>query len=485
VLSFVLLGMLAGAILTYIVLNATNPAVAGILTGGSKQGAVKGSPAPSSASVQKDLSKIETTYKLIKDQYVSEVDKDKIINGAINGMLGALDDPFTVYMDQKEAKQFEESISSTFQGIGAEVSMEDGKVTVVSPIKGSPAEKAGIRSGDVILSVNGETLEGLTLNQAVMKIRGMKGTEAKIKLSRAGLSETMELTIVRDDIDVETIYAEMLDNHIGKIELTQFSSNTADRFLSELDKLEKQGMKGLIIDVRNDPGGILEVVVKILNAFVPNGKPVVIVEDRAGKRESTLSKGGTGKPYPVVVLTNKGSASASEILAGALQETVGAKVVGETTYGKGTVQMTFAKELGDGSNIKMTVFKWLTPNGNWIHKKGIVPDVKVDQPEYFKVTPLSKKTVLKTGSTGDDVTHLQVMLRAVGQKAGGESGVYTADTAAGVKAFQAANQLKATGEVDVATAGKLEKAVMAQIRNPQNDLQLKAAIDELMKQIGR
>jgi carboxyl-terminal processing protease len=438
----------------------------------------------SSGLTEKDLNKIATTYQLIQDKYLTKMDHDKLIDGAINGMLEALDDPFTVYMDQKEARQFDENITSTFQGIGAEVSVEDGKVVVVSPIKGSPAEKAGLHANDVILSVNGEKLDGLTLNQAVAKIRGPKGTQAKLSILRSGVNDPIEVIVVRDEIDVETVYGEMLQDHIGKIEIRQFSANTAKRFQEELKNLESQGMKGLIIDVRNDPGGLLNVVVDIVEPFVPKGKPIVQVEDRDGHREPTLSKGGT-KNYPVIVLTNKGSASASEILAGAFKEAVGSKLVGETTYGKGTVQVTFEKEMGDGSNIKMTVYKWLTPNGNWIHKKGIVPDIAVDQPAYFKVAPLSKKTVLKPDTTGEDVKNLQIMLQGLGLNPDRTDGYYSEKTALAVKAFQRLNSLPMTGEVDVETANKLEKAIVAQIKDPKNDLQLKAAVQELQSELGK
>jgi carboxyl-terminal processing protease len=432
----------------------------------------------------KDLQKIETTYGLIENKYLNKVDHDKVMDGAINGMLSALDDPFTVYMDQKEAAQFDETITSSFQGIGAEVSVEDGKVIVVSPIKGSPAEKAGIHAHDVIVSVNGEKLDGLTLNQAVAKIRGPKGTQAKLAVQREGVNDPIEVIVVRDDIDVETVFGEMLPGSIGKIEIRQFSANTAKRFAEELKALEAKGMKGLVIDVRNDPGGLLNVVVDIVEPFVPKGKPIVQVEDRNGHREPTLSNGGT-KTYPVVVLANKGSASASEILAGAFREAVGSKLIGETTYGKGTVQVTFEKEMGDGSNIKMTVYKWLTPNGNWIHKKGITPDIAVDQPDYFKVAPLSKKSVLKYDANNDDVKNLQVMLKGLGIPVDRTDGYFSEKTAVAVRSFQRDNGLTVTGEVDADTAGKIEQAVVQKIKDPNNDLQLKAAVKELQSELAR
>lgn len=480
VIVFVLLAMFASSIVTLTIVDSS-------FSWGRKEqpaGSTAASTATSSGLSSKDLSKISTTFQLIESKYLKQPDHDKLVNGAINGMLESLEDPFTVYMDQKEAKQFDESITSSFQGIGAEVSIEEGKFVIVSPIKGSPAEKAGIQSKDVIVSVNGEKLDGLTLNQAVMKIRGPKGTQAKLDLLRQGAGDPVQVIVVRDNIDVETVYGEMLQDQIGKIEIRQFSSNTAVRFAEELKSLEAKGMKGLVIDVRNDPGGLLNVVVDIVNPFVKSGKPIVQVENRDGKREPTPST-GSGKNYPVTVLVNKGSASASEILAGAFQEAVGSKIIGETSYGKGTVQVTFEKEMGDGSNIKMTVYKWLTPNGNWIHKTGIQPDIPVEQPGYFKAAPLSKKSVLKQDTTSDDVKNLQLMLSGLGFNPERTDGYFNDKTVTAVKAFQRTNGLPMTGEVDTETATKIEKSILAQIREPKNDLQLKAAIGQIQKQIGK
>lgn len=467
--------MFASSILT---LTLVNPSILAAVGGGDQAGAVK------SGLASKDLNKIAMTYSLIENNFLTQVDKEKVVNGAINGMLATLDDPYTVYMDQREAEQFNENITSSFQGIGAEVTSEDGKVVIVAPIKGSPAEKAGLHANDVILSVNGEKLEGLTLNQAIMKIRGPKGTQAKLEVLRAGTTEPIEVIVVRDDIDVETVYAEMLQGQIGKIEIRQFANNTAERFAEELQSLESQGLKGLIIDVRNDPGGLLQEVVEIVEPFIAKGKGIVQIENRKGEKEMTPSN-GAGKPYPVSVLINKGSASASEILAGALRDSAGSKLIGETTFGKGTVQVTFAKEMGDGSNIKMTVYKWLTPNGTWINKTGIEPDMKVEQPAYFKVAPLTKKETLKPDTSSEDVKNLQIMLQGLGLGVDRTDGYFSAQTAEAVKAFQQANDLPVTGEVDKETAAKVEKAIVEAIRDPKNDLQLKAALEYMHSVAGK
>lgn len=474
VFAFVVLAMLAGCVLTLTFIQPSFFAqVSGVGKGSSSE--EKATAGLSS----KDLDKLSTTYALIQNKALTAVDREKVMNGAVNGMLAALDDPYTVYMDQEESKAFDENISSTFQGIGAEVTSEEGKVVIMSPIKGSPAEKAGLMTSDIIVSVNGEKLEGLTLTQAVMKIRGPKGTQAKLEILRKGSSEPIQVTVVRDNVDLETVFSEMLPGSIGKLEVTQFSTNTSARFKEELRALEAKGMKGLIIDVRHNPGGMLTAVVEMLDELVPKGKNIVQVEDRTGRKEATQSSGTTGKKYPITVLINKGSASASEILAGGLQEAVGSKLVGETTFGKGTVQVVFDKELGDGSNIKMTVYKWLTPNGKWIHKSGIAPDIAVDQPAYFKFSPLSKKSVLKQDAMNDDVKNAQLVLQGLGLSPDRTDGYFSEKTVVAVKAFQRLNNLPMTGEIDTETANKLEKAVVQEIRNPKNDAQLKAAVQYL------
>lgn len=469
VIVFVLLAVISSSLVT---LTVIDPAIVVDL---KKRGAAS---FQSKGFTQDELNKINAAYRLIESRFYTEVDRDKVADGAINGMIAALNDPYSVYMDKTTAKQFSENLEGSFSGIGAEVTLENGKVTVVAPIKGSPAEKAGIHAKDILLSVNGEELDGLDIHEAVAKIKGPKGTKAKLKVQRPGMSKPIEFVLVRDDIKLETVRGEMLQDHVGKIEIAQFSQNTAERFHEELERLERDGMKGLIIDVRNDPGGILPIVISMAEPFLSSGKPIVQVEGRDGKADATVSKNPNGpKPYPVAVLINKGSASASEILAAALQESGSAKLIGETTFGKGTVQMSYDREMGDGSLLKMTVAKWLTPNGNWIHEQGIEPDLKVEQPDYYWVAPLSKEHPLKFDMNDDDVKNAQLMLKGIGYSPGRQDGYYSNDTVEAVKQFQQSRELPVTGTIDRTTAEKLEEAIIGQIRQPGNDKQLAAAVE--------
>ncbi|SFF25283.1 carboxyl-terminal processing protease [Paenibacillus catalpae] len=446
-----------------------------------KQASLSAASASEGAGLsRKEESKINAVLGLIETKYFKDIDRDELVDGAVRGMMESLDDPYSVYMEEDVAKQFSESIEGSFSGIGAEVTLEKGKVVVVAPIKGSPAERAGLLAKDIVLSVNGDKLDGLTLNDAVAKIRGPKGTKAKLRIERVGNTQPIDLILVRDDIDVETVYANLRSDGVGVIEIRQFSLNTADRFKEELAKLEKQGMKGLVIDVRNDPGGVLPVVVEIAQQFIPKGETIVQVEDRDGHRDKTESQGG-GKTYPIAVLMNKGSASASEILAGALQERAKAVLVGETSYGKGTVQVSYNKTLGDGSLVKMTIAKWLTPDGNWIHQKGIKPTVEVQPPKLYTVARLTLKDTLRKDMLGEQVRNAQVMLTGLGYATQRDDGYFNASTEQSVKNFQSNTGLPVTGEIDAKTAVALEQAVVKWIKDEKNDKQLLEAIQAVSR----
>lgn len=427
-----------------------------------------------------EIDKLDAIMSLIGQKYFQSVDRSKLVDGAITGMMDALDDPYSTYMSKEVSAQFEESIAGSFSGIGAEIAAQDGDIIVVSPIKGSPAEKAGVKAKDIILTVNGQSMQGLTVNKAVEKIRGPKGSKVKLEIQRTGVDKAINVTIVRDDIAMETVQATMTKDKIGVIEVTQFSMNTGERFLDELAKLEKQGMKGLVIDVRNNPGGVLSVVVEMANPFIKAGKPIVQVQERTGDPQKSISS-GEGKTYPISVLVNGGSASAAEILAGALQEEADATLVGETTFGKGTVQVSYDKIIGDGSLIKMTIAKWLTPKGNWIHKKGIQPNVVVAPPDFYNVARITENSNVAYNMNNADVRSVQVMLTALGYKVDRKDGYFDQSTENMVKQFQKAQNLPETGVVDNKTASKIELELLSVLADTGKDVQLQKAL-QLIKQ---
>lgn len=336
-------------------------------------------------------------YRLIVDRYAGgEVDKDALIQGAIQGMFDALGDPYSSYLSPDDFQETLQGISGQFEGIGAEIGTvdaagatsdcvdlaEDCRLVIVSPIDGSPAEKAGLRPGDVVRAVDGNSLNGSTIEEARNQIRGRKGTEVVLTIERAGAAEPLEVRIVRDVIvSREVVEEDLAGGDVGYVRLAGFSDNSARDFKAALKEDVDAGRTKLIIDLRGNPGGYVTAARDVTSQFVASG-PVFWQEDADGKRESTDATGdgvATAREIRVIVLIDRGSASASEIVAGALKDTGRATLVGEKTFGKGTVQEWATLTEGAGG-IRLTVAKWLTPNQTWIHRVGIEPDVPVTVP---------------------------------------------------------------------------------------------------------
>lgn len=427
------------------------------------------------------LYKLDKAYQIILQNYVENVDKQKLEDGAIKGMLATLEDPYSVYMDQEAAKQFEQALDSSFEGIGAEISIEEDKMIIVSPIKGSPAEKAGIKPQDQIISVNGEKVEGKDLNDVIGQIRGEKGTKVELEIKRATVDKPLKVDIVRDEVPQITVYSDIKKDggeKIGYIEITSFSKDTASEFEKALSTLEKNEISGLILDVRGNPGGLLTSVNAIVEQFLTDHKPYLQVENRNGDREPFYSDLNKQKDYPVVVLIDNGSASASEILAAALKEGADYPLIGENSFGKGTVQQPILMD--DGSEIKLTVSKWLTPDGNWIHKKGIKPTIEVKQTDLYHTHPLQIVDSLKLEDNDEQVKYAQEILTSLGFTTDRQDGYYSPQTEVAVRAFQDKNTLEVTGIIDSKTAAKLEEAVRMAKQKDENDIQLQTAIRYLV-----
>lgn len=480
VFFLVLVAVLASSLTTWWVVSQNE----GPFAGAEKRVVDGGTDEPSDNPESLDLEKIEEVYQTIREHYVFEVDEEELIEGAIRGMVETLQDPYSEYLDEEAARHLQESLSSSFEGIGAEVTMQDGRVTIVAPIKDTPAEKAGLRPLDQIISVNGESLEGLSLFEAVLKIRGPKGSVAELEIIRPGVAESFKVSVVRDEIPIETVYSQIISaqgKKVGWIQITSFGENTAQRFSDELAKLEKSGVDGLIIDVRGNPGGYLEAVREIGQMLVPYESVITEIEDRHGERivyRSTLKE---PKPYPIAVLIDKGSASASEILAAALQEAGHYKLVGQTTFGKGTVQNTVGLE--DNSQLKITIAKWLTPKQNWINEKGVEPDVEVSQPDYFYATYVSSEPELKLDMNSEQVRNLQVILKGLGYDPGREDGYFSKETEQAVKSFQADHNLEVTGVVNQSTAEAINEELLSKVRDPRNDRQLQKAVEVILEEL--
>ncbi|MDQ0273918.1 S41 family peptidase [Cytobacillus purgationiresistens] len=422
-----------------------------------------------------EFSKLYSAFDTLKDKYYQEVDQDELINGAINGMLDALDDPYSDYMNVEEAKSFHDSIASSFEGIGAEISEQEGHVVIVSPLKGSPAEKAGLQPNDKILSVDEKSLQGMSSSEAVLLIRGEKGTDVELEVMRPGAEESVKMTITRDTIPLETVYGEMIDDEIAKVQITSFSEHTAQELADKLNELQDEGMKGLVLDLRQNPGGLLDQAIEISSLFVPEGEILFQIEDRNGNKEEVESTNTQSSDIPLVVVIDKGSASASEILAAAVQESANVELVGEKSFGKGTVQR--AQDFSDGSNMKFTTEKWLTPKANWIHTKGIEPNHKVSLPDYASLPFINPDVELKLSTSSSQVKVAQQMLKAIGHDPEREDGFFDEKTEAAVKAFQAEAEIEETGVLTGPSTLKLMEELRQQVID--NDTQIKKAVEVL------
>lgn len=319
-------------------------------------------------------------WKTIKADYVEKNISDKdLFYGAMEGMVYSLKDPYSVFLKPEISKEFSDELSGEFEGIGAEVGMKNNRLTIISPLPDSPAEKAGLKAGDKVYAIDSKDTAEMYLDEAVSKIRGKKGTEVVLTVSRDGLKEAMDIKIIRDTIKFDSVKWNIRDDNIGYIKVSHFNVDTADKFWEAVDDIVKANPKGIILDLRGNPGGFLDAAVKMASAWVEDGVVVTEKYSEEQKKEHNAIGRAYLANYKTVVLINRGSASGSEIVAGALKDLGFAVLVGEKTFGKGSVQSL--EEFSDGSSLKLTVAKWLTPNGHCINKEGIEPDIAVELSE--------------------------------------------------------------------------------------------------------
>lgn len=320
-------------------------------------------------------------WDMLEERYVDreKLNEKEMFYGAIGGMVSSLEDPYTVFMNPAVAQEFEQDLAGTFEGIGAEIGIRNDILTIIAPLADMPAEKAGLRAGDKVYAINGESTAGITVDEAVNKIRGPHGTEVNLTISRDGMEEAKDISITRGVIVVKSVKAELRDDKIFVVQISNFNDDTLDLFDKAIQEIIAKNPKAVILDLRNNPGGYLDTAIEVASEWVEDG---VVVSEKFSeeKKDEYLARGRARlKDYNTVVLINQGSASASEIVAGALQDYNKAVVVGKQTFGKGSVQVL--ENLPDGSSVKITVAKWLTPNGNCINETGITPDVEVDLTE--------------------------------------------------------------------------------------------------------
>ncbi len=321
--------------------------------------------------------KLRALGSLIDKSYIGEVDKDELQSGIYEGYISGLGDPYSEYYDEEDTKKLQEVLSGEYEGIGAVMSADQdtGVITIADVYEDSPAEKAGLLAEDILYKVDGEEVTGRELDDVVADIRGEEGTEVEITVLRGEDAREFTAAVIRGPVETPTVTAKLLEDGIGYLRISEFDSVTYDQFMEELDGLESQGIEGLVIDLRSNPGGNYAIVCDILDEMLPEGL-IVYTEDKNGKRDEVRSDGEHQFQMPYTVLVNEYSASASEIFAGAVQDYRAGKIVGMNTYGKGVVQQIYS--LKDGTSVKLTVSEYFTPKGRSIDGKGITPDVEAE-----------------------------------------------------------------------------------------------------------
>ncbi len=372
---------------------------------------------PPTALSAVDLAPFWTVWQKLETSYYDKkvIDPKKLLDGAISGMVGSLGDPYTVYLPPVQNDEFKQGLAGTFSGIGAELGMEGKQIIIVAPLDESPAQKAGLKSSDSILKVDGKETFGWTLSQAVEKIRGPKGTEVALLILHKNEEKPLEIKVVRDTIVVKSVTAWVKEiknidtlkespvlkdktEKIGYIRLSQFGDNTNKEWLSAISKLSMQigqekNISGIVFDLRNNPGGYLSDAAFIASEFLKSGVIVIQDDGNGNKKNFNVERKGLLTEIPLILLINKGSASASEIVAGALWDHKRAKLIGETSFGKGTIQQ--AEDLGGGAGLHVTIAKWLTPKETWVNGKGLTPDIQVNLDIKKKYDTQLEKAVLE------------------------------------------------------------------------------------------
>jgi carboxyl-terminal processing protease len=343
------------------------------------QGMVQAKP-----DTYEDLKAFTQALELVKRNYVENPDTKELIQGAIRGMVSSLD-PHSSYMNERSFKEMSLDIKGEFQGVGIQIGVKNQQLTIIAPIDDTPGFRAGLAAGDKIMKINDEWTKDMSIEQAVDKMRGPKNTQVSLLIYREGWDKPKEFKITRDVIKVTSVKSEMLDKEIGYIKIIQFQGQTTEELEKALKNLEAKGLKKLVLDLRNDPGGLLDASVDVSGKFLPKDSLVVYIQGRqkSDRKDFLTTESEMPREFPMVVLVNTGSASASEIVAGALQDSKRAVIVGTQTFGKGSVQTVFPLEGGGG--VRLTTAKYYTPNGRSIQNVGITPDIEVKLPTVKEV----------------------------------------------------------------------------------------------------
>lgn len=413
------------------------------------------SPALGAAGEREEGKLFWEVWDLLDKKYFQPVDQEKLLQGALEGMLRSLDDPYTTYLNQEYLEEMLIHTTGSLSGIGVEIVEDEGEILIVRVMEGSPAQYCGLLPGDHIVEVEGQSMTGVGLQAAARLLRGPSGTSVEVVIQRAGEKELIEVTLTRAQIEMDTVFARFLENGIGYLQITSFDQGTGEDFKTALLSLEKEGLQGLILDLRDNPGGLLEEAIRVGEVIVPSGEITRVVDREGNVKERYLSR-AQPVDYEVVVLINEYTASAAEIIAGALQDRGGALLVGRPTFGKATVQ--YLEYLSDGGGLRYTIAKYLTPDGHDLHRHGLQPDFEVELPPeyYLQHRPVPRDLV--PGDTGEKVILLQNMLNFLGYDLK-ITGVFDEQSLEALKSFQVGQKISSSGTLDNSTREQLRQAL--------------------------
>lgn len=427
---------------------------------------------------QTDFHKAIKTYRMISEGYYKPVSSNELVDGAIHGMLKTLGDSYTEYLNSEEVAEFNESFLGEFEGIGADIRSEQGRIVVIAPVHDSPAAKAGLLPGDIILEADGHRLDGLSLDEAAQYIRGPKGSTVSLLIRRSGIDHDFLVTVERNTISTETVKFTLLDE-IALIKITEFSHSTGDEFEQALRNAEEHKVKGIILDLRQNSGGKLTAAVQIASHFVDAGELIVTLEFRDRPDIRYVSEPTSVNRLPVVVLIDEGSASASEVLAGALRDKGQIPLVGRKTFGKGIAQRVIY--FRDGSVLTYTDSEIITPKGFRYHDIGLTPDVDVPMPSYIRYPVLQVNQTYTLGDRSEQIGLAQKYLEALSFDPGRTDGVFDEGTMIAIQKMQAEANLEPNGELDASSAIAMTDMLRQLVK--ENDTQLNKAIEVLKERI--
>lgn len=433
-----------------------------------------------------ELSVVDELYTLISQQSVYDTSSNVLVEGALRGMASAIKDPYSTYYSEQEAAIHRQSLASERVGIGVELAETHGKFVIISPVKDSPAEKAGVRPLDEIVQINNERLEGKTMGDVMRLMQGKSGEKVTLVLYRPQAERHIKLTIERAALKNETVEAaviERAEEAFGYVSLSMFGEKTAEEWKNAIAEISKKDVEGWIVDVRGNPGGYLHSVAEIISTLENRERIFAYMQNNVGALEplATQPELIDALTKPIVILQNEGSASASEVFSAAMQAWERATIIGDTSFGKGTVQKSW--ELQNGGEVKLSTNKWLTPTKEWIHGKGVLPDIEVKQHPLFTIEMMPLLGTFQQGDFSEEIAYVQNVLNELGYSIGRTDGFFDEETVEVVQQFRKKHDLVQGEELDESFFTALQEEVLSYKEKPEHDLQLEMAISFLLHEL--